>query len=66
MSHHPFLSSFRDLLVLFRQLVDCCNHRANQQDETLPRDSVWSVLTGHWPQGMSIPATVINAFFFIY
>uniref|UniRef100_A0A914HJY1 MAP kinase-activating death domain protein n=1 Tax=Globodera rostochiensis TaxID=31243 RepID=A0A914HJY1_GLORO len=59
LSHHPFLSSFRDLLILFRQLVNCCNQRANQ-DETLPRDSVWTVLTGHWPQGMSIPNSVMQ------
>lgn len=59
MSHHPFLSSFRDLIILFRQLVDCCNHRANQE-ESLPRDAVWTVITGHWPQGIPVPAPVIS------
>jgi len=42
---------------LFRHLADCCNYRANL-DESLPRDAVWTVLAGHWPQGMSIPMPV--------
>lgn len=36
MSHHPFLSAFRDMLTLLRQLIDACNHRCNQ-NEALPR-----------------------------
>jgi len=47
MSHHPFLSAFRDILTLLRQLIDACNHRCNQ-NEALPRDAVWAVLIGHW------------------
>uniref|UniRef100_A0A915M8L6 MAP kinase-activating death domain protein n=1 Tax=Meloidogyne javanica TaxID=6303 RepID=A0A915M8L6_MELJA len=59
LSHHPFLSAFRDLMHLFRHLADCCNYRANL-DESLPRDAVWTVLAGHWPQGMSIPMPVMQ------
>ncbi|KAL3072106.1 hypothetical protein niasHS_016281 [Heterodera schachtii] len=58
-SHHPFLSSFRDLLILFRQLVNCCNQRANG-DDSLARESVWTALTGHWPQGIAIPNSVMQ------
>uniref|UniRef100_A0A1I8BUI1 MAP kinase-activating death domain protein n=1 Tax=Meloidogyne hapla TaxID=6305 RepID=A0A1I8BUI1_MELHA len=59
LSHHPFLSAFRDLMHLFRHLADCCNYRANL-DESLPRDAVWTVLAGHWPHGMSIPMPVMQ------
>ncbi|KAI6187935.1 MAP kinase-activating death domain-containing protein [Aphelenchoides besseyi] len=46
-SHHPFLSTFRDLLILLGQLIDACNLRCNA-DNQLPTDAVWSVITGHW------------------
>ncbi|KAI6241548.1 MAP kinase-activating death domain-containing protein [Aphelenchoides fujianensis] len=46
-SHHPFLSLFRDLLVLLGQLIDACNLRCNRDDQ-LPKDAVWSVITGYW------------------
>lgn len=32
MSHHPFLSAYRDILTLLRQLIDACNHRCNQNE----------------------------------
>ncbi|CAD5214298.1 unnamed protein product [Bursaphelenchus okinawaensis] len=46
-SHHPFLSTFAELLRLLAQLIDACNMRCNY-DDSLPRDSLWMVLTGHW------------------
>uniref|UniRef100_A0AC34GSX0 MAP kinase-activating death domain protein n=1 Tax=Panagrolaimus sp. ES5 TaxID=591445 RepID=A0AC34GSX0_9BILA len=57
MSHHPFLSAYRDILTLLRQLIDACNHRCNQNDN-LPRNAVWSVLIGHW--NGDIPDTVME------
>uniref|UniRef100_A0A914P7P6 UDENN domain-containing protein n=1 Tax=Panagrolaimus davidi TaxID=227884 RepID=A0A914P7P6_9BILA len=57
MSHHPFLSAYRDVLTLLRQLIDACNHRCNQNDN-LPRNAVWSVLIGHWDG--DIPDTVME------
>ncbi|CAD5219985.1 unnamed protein product [Bursaphelenchus xylophilus] len=46
-SHHPFLSTFAEILRLLAQLIDACNMRCNF-DDSLPRDSLWMVLTGHW------------------
>uniref|UniRef100_A0A7E4W4U7 MAP kinase-activating death domain protein n=1 Tax=Panagrellus redivivus TaxID=6233 RepID=A0A7E4W4U7_PANRE len=54
MSHHPFLSAYRDILTLLRQLIDACNHRCNQ-NQALSRDAVWSVLTGHWTGDIPTP-----------
>ncbi|KAI1725545.1 DENN (AEX-3) domain-containing protein [Ditylenchus destructor] len=57
-SHHPFLSTFREILIILRQLIDACNARCNQED-SLPKDAVWSVLMGHWPGG-PIPAQIME------
>ncbi|VDN56295.1 unnamed protein product [Dracunculus medinensis] len=48
-SHHPFLSTFRELLLLLKKLIDGYNFNF--------RDSVWSALTGHW--GDTIPPPVM-------
>ncbi|VDD91121.1 unnamed protein product [Enterobius vermicularis] len=49
-SHHTFLSSFRELLTLLKKLIDSCCHRIS--------NSLWAVLTGHWTG--SIPDTLMQ------
>uniref|UniRef100_A0A1I7Z584 MAP kinase-activating death domain protein n=1 Tax=Steinernema glaseri TaxID=37863 RepID=A0A1I7Z584_9BILA len=46
-SHHPFLSIYRQLLELLHQLIDAANFRCNL-DDTIPKDAVWQVLIGRW------------------
>uniref|UniRef100_A0A914E0Z3 MAP kinase-activating death domain protein n=1 Tax=Acrobeloides nanus TaxID=290746 RepID=A0A914E0Z3_9BILA len=53
-SHHPFLSTYREILTLLRQLIDACNLRCNQ-DDSLPKDAVWTVLMGHWTDPIPVP-----------
>ncbi|VDO57673.1 unnamed protein product [Haemonchus placei] len=45
-SHHPFVSTFHDLLVLLKQIIDGCNYRAAQRNAN--KNLVWSVLSGRW------------------
>uniref|UniRef100_A0A7I4XT80 MAP kinase-activating death domain protein n=1 Tax=Haemonchus contortus TaxID=6289 RepID=A0A7I4XT80_HAECO len=45
-SHHPFVSTFHDLLVLLKQIIDGCNYRAAQKSAN--KNLVWSVLSGRW------------------
>jgi len=59
MSHHPFLTGFRQLLITLRQLIDACNRRCNQ-DGALPKNALWSVLLGHWHGGAPIPSAVMD------
>ncbi|VDK47699.1 unnamed protein product [Anisakis simplex] len=50
-SHHPFLSTFRELLTLLKNLIDNCDYR-------IAHGALWSVLTGHWAE--TIPASVMH------
>ncbi|VDM46070.1 unnamed protein product, partial [Toxocara canis] len=56
-SHHPFLSVFRELLTLLKKLIDSCGQRV-AADGTVPKGAVWSVLTGHWTE--AIPTSVMH------
>ncbi|KAK0397445.1 hypothetical protein QR680_002130 [Steinernema hermaphroditum] len=56
-SHHPFLSIYRQLLGLLHQLIDAANFRCNL-DDNIPKDAVWLVLIGRWTD--PIPEKVMN------
>uniref|UniRef100_A0A158R4P6 MAP kinase-activating death domain protein n=1 Tax=Syphacia muris TaxID=451379 RepID=A0A158R4P6_9BILA len=56
-SHHTFLSSFRELLRLLKRLIDNCCRRIYAKDKTT-KNILWAVLTGHWPG--SIPENVMR------
>uniref|UniRef100_A0A915A4P3 MAP kinase-activating death domain protein n=1 Tax=Parascaris univalens TaxID=6257 RepID=A0A915A4P3_PARUN len=56
-SHHPFLSTFRELLTLLKKLIDSCGQRSALSG-TIPKGAVWSVLTGHWTE--AIPPNVMR------
>lgn len=61
-SHHPFLSTFRECLFLLRKLVDACHDRSCTRriggSKGSSRDTVWSVLTGQFAD--SIPNLVLH------
>ncbi|XP_041471516.1 MAP kinase-activating death domain protein-like isoform X4 [Lytechinus variegatus] len=50
LSHHPFISTFRECLFILRKLIDSCNERTSSRkvggSRSSLRDSVWGVLTG--------------------
>ncbi|KAL0268470.1 UNVERIFIED_CONTAM: hypothetical protein PYX00_010400 [Menopon gallinae] len=50
LSHHPFFSTFREILFVLKKLIDGCNENTSPKrvgaSKQLPRDTVWSVLTG--------------------
>nr|XP_015834956.1 PREDICTED: MAP kinase-activating death domain protein isoform X4 [Tribolium castaneum] len=57
LSHHPFFSMFRECLFILKKLIDACNESSNPRrvggSKQLPRDNVWSVLTGQASEGAS-------------
>ncbi|KAK9877673.1 hypothetical protein WA026_019345 [Henosepilachna vigintioctopunctata] len=57
LSHHPFFSSFRECLFILKKLIDACNESSNPRrvggSKQVPRESVWSVLTGQASEGAS-------------
>ncbi|CRK91266.1 CLUMA_CG004945, isoform B [Clunio marinus] len=47
LSHHPFLSTFRECLFILKKLIDACNESSSpKRSKQTGRDSVWTVLTG--------------------
>lgn len=47
LSHHPFLSTFRECLYILKKLIDACNESSSpKRSKATGRDSVWTVLTG--------------------
>ncbi|XP_047475674.1 MAP kinase-activating death domain protein-like isoform X11 [Penaeus chinensis] len=56
-SHHPFLSEFRECLFLLRRMIDACNENASPRrvgaSRQNNRDTVWSVMTGRPHEGVS-------------
>lgn len=47
LSHHPFLSTFRECLFILKKLIDACNESSSpKRSKHTGRDSVWTVLTG--------------------
>ncbi|XP_043268147.1 MAP kinase-activating death domain protein isoform X4 [Venturia canescens] len=49
-SHHPFLTRFRECLFALKRIIDACNENSSPQkvgaSRQTSRDTVWSVLTG--------------------
>jgi DENN (AEX-3) domain/uDENN domain len=45
LSHHSFLSTFRECLYILKKLIDACDESSTAK-RGKHRDSVWSVLTG--------------------
>ncbi|MCP9265477.1 MAP kinase-activating death domain protein [Dirofilaria immitis] len=56
-SHHPFLSTFRELLLLLKKLIDGCSQRLSD-DGQYSKDIIWAILTGCWAE--TIPARVMQ------
>ncbi|KAL3983054.1 DENN (AEX-3) domain family protein [Acanthocheilonema viteae] len=56
-SHHPFLSTFRELLLLLKKLIDGCGKRLSE-DGQYSKDIIWAILTGCWTE--PIPARVMQ------
>ncbi|KAG5681528.1 hypothetical protein PVAND_010952 [Polypedilum vanderplanki] len=47
LSHHPFLSTFRECLFILKKLIDACHDSSSpKRSRQISRDSVWSILTG--------------------
>ncbi|XP_070506182.1 MAP kinase-activating death domain protein isoform X4 [Chironomus tepperi] len=47
LSHHPFLSTFRECLFILKKLIDACHDSSSpKRSKPTTRDSVWSVLAG--------------------
>ncbi|XP_033645773.1 MAP kinase-activating death domain protein-like isoform X6 [Asterias rubens] len=50
LSHHPFISTFRECLFILKRLIDSCNERTCSRkvggSKGSLRDCVWGVLTG--------------------
>ncbi|XP_063927974.1 MAP kinase-activating death domain protein isoform X3 [Zophobas morio] len=57
LSHHPFFSMFRECLFILKKLIDACNESSNPRrvggSKQVPRDNVWSVLSGQSNEGAS-------------
>ncbi|XP_068906421.1 MAP kinase-activating death domain protein isoform X2 [Tenebrio molitor] len=57
LSHHPFFTMFRECLFILKKLIDACNESSNPRrvggSKQMPRDNVWSVLTGQAGEGAS-------------
>ncbi|CAL4113353.1 unnamed protein product, partial [Meganyctiphanes norvegica] len=62
LSHHPFFSSFREILFLLRRMIDACNENASPRrvgaSRQSNRDTVWSVMTGRPHDG--VPSIVMH------
>ncbi|XP_055600915.1 MAP kinase-activating death domain protein isoform X2 [Uranotaenia lowii] len=62
LSHHPFLSSFRECLYILKKLIDACNDASSPKrvgaSRQSGRDSVWSVLTSQPTE--STPSIVLH------
>ncbi|EJD73703.1 MAP kinase-activating death domain-containing protein [Loa loa] len=56
-SHHPFLSTFRELLLLLKKLIDGCSQRLID-DGQYSKDIIWAALTGCWTE--PIPPRVMQ------
>ncbi|VIO87749.1 Regulator of presynaptic activity aex-3, putative [Brugia malayi] len=56
-SHHPFLSIFRELLVLLKRLIDGCSQRLSEGGQ-YSKDMIWAILTGCWTE--PIPPRVMQ------
>uniref|UniRef100_A0A915PNB8 MAP kinase-activating death domain protein n=1 Tax=Setaria digitata TaxID=48799 RepID=A0A915PNB8_9BILA len=56
-SHHPFLSTFRELLLLLKKLIDGCSQRLSE-DGQYSKDIIWAILTGCWTE--PIPPRVMQ------
>ncbi|XP_071955707.1 MAP kinase-activating death domain protein-like isoform X2 [Antedon mediterranea] len=49
LSHHPFVSTFRECLFILKRLIDACHDRSTSRKHAGKnnlRDSIWGVLTG--------------------
>ncbi|RZC37304.1 MAP kinase-activating death domain protein [Asbolus verrucosus] len=57
LSHHPFFTMFRECLFILKKLINACNESSNPRrvggSKQIPRDNVWSVLTGQASEGAS-------------
>ncbi|VDM95490.1 unnamed protein product [Thelazia callipaeda] len=51
-SHHPFLSTFRELLLLLKRLIDGCSQRLSD-DGQFSKDVIWALLMGFWIESVS-------------
>ncbi|KAK6619571.1 hypothetical protein RUM43_012328 [Polyplax serrata] len=62
LSHHPFFSTFREILFILKKLIDGCNENTSPKrvgaSKQVTRDTVWSVLTGNLFEG--IPSIVLH------
>lgn len=62
LSHHPFLSTFRECLFILKKLIDACNDASSPKrvgaSRQSGRDSVWSVLTSQATE--STPSVVLH------
>ncbi|EEB16134.1 map-kinase activating death domain protein, putative [Pediculus humanus corporis] len=62
LSHHPFFSTFREILFILKKLIDGCNENTSPKrvgaSKQFTRDTVWSVLTGKVFEG--IPSIVLH------
>ncbi|VDP20850.1 unnamed protein product [Onchocerca flexuosa] len=56
-SHHPFLSTFRELLLLLKKLIDGCSQRLIE-DGQYSKDIIWAAFTGCWTE--PIPPRVMQ------
>ncbi|VDK89012.1 unnamed protein product [Litomosoides sigmodontis] len=56
-SHHPFLSTFRELLLLLKKLIDSCSQKLSE-DGQYSNDIIWTILTGCWTE--PIPPRVMQ------
>uniref|UniRef100_A0A0N5CCS5 MAP kinase-activating death domain protein n=1 Tax=Strongyloides papillosus TaxID=174720 RepID=A0A0N5CCS5_STREA len=57
-SHHPFLSGFREIANLLRKIIIAANCRCNK-NENIPKNAVWSILLGYWDSSY-IPEEVMK------
>nr|XP_029717400.1 MAP kinase-activating death domain protein-like isoform X4 [Aedes albopictus] len=62
LSHHPFLSTFRECLFILKKLIDACNDASSPKRVGASRqsgkDSVWNVLTSQATD--STPSVVLH------
>ncbi|XP_055617610.1 MAP kinase-activating death domain protein isoform X2 [Toxorhynchites rutilus septentrionalis] len=62
LSHHPFLSTFRECLFILKKLIDACNDASSPKRVGVSRqngrDSVWNVLTSQVTE--STPPLVLH------
>ncbi|XP_062537080.1 MAP kinase-activating death domain protein isoform X2 [Armigeres subalbatus] len=62
LSHHPFLSTFRECLFILKKIIDACNDASSPKRVGASRqsgkDSVWNVLTSQGTE--STPSVVLH------